>query len=238
MSLDFSHRSDLTELMDADDTDYETFRGCLVDLAQVNVVTLAHRPTLDFLNRLRRTGRLPKDRPATLLDVGSGYGDLVRAIDRWAQHHGVAVDLTGVDLNPWSAQAARAATDPNRPIQWATSNIFDHPEGADLVVSSLFTHHLSDEQIVRFLRWSEASTRVGWFVNDLHRHAFPYVGFKLLARLMRWHPFVQHDGPVSIARAFSAADWRRLVLAAGLDPASVAIRWRFPFRLCVSRIKA
>ncbi len=147
-----------------------------------------------------------------------------------------------MDLNPWSAQAAQEASaktgDGARPIRWATSDIFDHREGADIVVSSLFTHHLSDDQLVRFLRWSEASARVGWFVNDLHRHAFPYYGFKLLARVMRWHHFVQHDGPVSIARAFSAADWRRLVAAAGIDPAKVEIAWRFPFRICVARIAA
>jgi SAM-dependent methyltransferase len=223
--------------MDADDTDYETFRACLVDLAKVNRVTLAHRPTLAFLDTLRRSGRLPTDRPVTLLDVGSGYGDLIRAIDAWAQRHDVQIALTGVDLNPWSAKAARTSTDTARPISWATSNIFDHQGGADIVVSSLFTHHLTDAQVARFLEWSEAETRIGWFVNDLHRHPFPYYGFALLARVARWHRFVRHDGPVSIARAFQAADWTRLITASGLSPGAVKISWRFPFRLCVSRIK-
>ena len=235
---DFTRRSQWTELMDADDTDYETFRACLVDLAKVNVVTLAHRPTLAFLDTLRRAGKLPTGRPTTILDVGSGYGDLIRAIDRWAQRHGVDVALIGVDLNPWSARSAREATDPARPITWATSNVFDHQGGADIVVSSIFTHHLTDAQVVHFLSWSEASARVGWFVNDLHRHPFPYYGFALLARAARWHRFVQNDGPVSIARAFQAADWRRLIAAAGLAPDAVKVAWRFPFRICVSRIKA
>ncbi|MHB8283546.1 MAG: methyltransferase domain-containing protein [Caulobacteraceae bacterium] len=235
---DFAQRSDWTELMDADDTDYDTFRACLVDLAKVNVVTLAHRPTLAFLDTLHRTGRLPADRPTTILDVGSGYGDLLRAIDRWAERKGVSVALTGVDLNPWSAKSARAATGAGRPVQWATSDIFDHHDGADIVVSSLFTHHLTDAQAARFLSWSEASARIGWFVNDLHRHPFPYYGFALLARVARWHRFVRHDGPVSIARAFQAHDWRRLLASAGLAPDAAKVIWRFPFRLCVARIKA
>jgi SAM-dependent methyltransferase len=234
---DFSRRSEWTELMDADDTDYETFRACLVDLAKVNRVTLAHGPTLAFLDTLRRSGRLPTDRPVTLLDVGSGYGDLIRAIDAWARRHDVQIALTGVDLNPWSAKAARTATDPARPISWATSNIFDHRDGADIVVSSLFTHHLTDAEVTDFLKWSEAEARIGWFVNDLHRHPFPYYGFALLARVARWHPFVRHDGPVSIARAFQAADWTRLIAAAGFAPGAAKVAWRFPFRLCVSRIK-
>ena len=69
---------------------------------------------------------------------------------------------------------------------------------------------------------------IGWFVNDLHRLAFPYYGFALLARLMRWHRFVQHDGPVSIARAFQPGDWGRLIAAAGLDAAGVQVSRSFP----------
>ena len=121
MRRDFSARSGESELMDADDVDYETFRDCLRDLAQVNVVTLGHRPTLQFLEMLRREGRLPQGRPVEILDVGSGFGDLLRAVDRWASRRGVDVRLTGVDLNPWSARAAQEATQPERPIQWATT---------------------------------------------------------------------------------------------------------------------
>jgi hypothetical protein len=80
---DFSHRAYTPEMMDGE-VDYDTFRGCLVDLAKVNIVTFAYRPTLAFLERLRREGRWPDDRPLTILDVGSGHGDMLRKIDRWA----------------------------------------------------------------------------------------------------------------------------------------------------------
>ncbi len=85
-----------------------------------------------------------------------------------------------------------------------------------------------------FLRWMERHARHGWFVNDLHRHALPYHGFRLLARAMRWHRFVQHDGPVSIARAFRRAEWQRLLAEAGVPG---EVRWVFPFRLCVGRLR-
>ncbi|HTI67966.1 MAG TPA: methyltransferase domain-containing protein [Caulobacteraceae bacterium] len=236
MARDFSRRSAEAELMDADDTPYETFRGCLRDLAQVNVVTLAHGPTLAFLERLRKAGRLDLGRPVGIVDAGAGYGDMLRAVGRWAARRNVPVRLTGVDLNPWSAKAA-AEIDPASPIRWLTGDVFAYDEPCDLVVSSLFTHHLTDDQLVRFLTWMERTAAVGWFVNDLHRHPFPFYGFRLLAAAMRWHPFVRHDGPVSIARAFSAADWRSLIDRAGLSPAGVKVRWRFPFRLCVARLK-
>jgi hypothetical protein len=82
----------------------------------------------------------------------------------------------------------------------------------------------------------EARTRLGWFVNDLHRHWFPYQGFRLLSTVMGWHPFVRHDGPLSIARAFHRDEIERLLDSAGVaDKAQV--HWRFPFRFCVERVR-
>jgi SAM-dependent methyltransferase len=235
MSPDLTRRSDAAELMDGP-CDFETFRGCLKDLARANTLTLTHRPTIAFLDRLRRSGRIAPGQTTRIVDVGSGYGDLLRLIDRWGAKHGLSLDLVGVDLNPWSARSAVQATSVDRPIRWLTANVFDYQEPCDVVVSSLFTHHLKDAELIRFLSWMEAHARVGWFINDLHRHPFSYYGFGLLARVMRWHRFVQHDGPVSIARAFSRDDWLRLLAASGL--AGVAeVHRRFPFRLCVSRVR-
>src|SRR3546814_3094464 len=74
-----SRRSTMPELMDTEETGYEDFRQCLRHLALVNRLTLAHRPTLDWLERA--IGRAP-GRPLNILDAGSGYGDMLRAIHR------------------------------------------------------------------------------------------------------------------------------------------------------------
>ncbi|MDB5458935.1 MAG: methyltransferase protein [Caulobacteraceae bacterium] len=231
---DFASRAHTPELMDGDDVDFETFHGCLADLAKVNRLTLAYRPTLAFLNRLRREGRWPADRPLEILDVGSGYGDMLRVIRRWAARRGLAVRLTGLDRNPWSQRSAEQARG-SAGIRWLTEDLFDHQGGTDVVLSSLFTHHLDDASLIRFVEWQETNARIGWFVNDLLRHPFSYHGFTLLARLMRWHPFVQHDGPVSISRAFSRRDWTEVLVKAGARHARIE-PW-FPFRLCVSRVR-
>ena len=114
--LDFSRRATTPELMDTEECDFTTFRDCLVDLARVNQLTLAYRPTIAFLNRLYRAGLVPPDRPLEIVDVGSGYGDMLRKIALWGQQRGINVRLTGVDLNPWSAKAAGEATEPSLPI--------------------------------------------------------------------------------------------------------------------------
>jgi hypothetical protein len=83
----------------------------------------------------------------------------------------------------------------------------------------------------------EQRTRLGWFINDLHRQAMPYHLFRLLARFTNWHPFVKYDGPVSIRRSFLAEDWQQLTTTAGLSAETISIQEYRPARLCVSRIK-
>jgi SAM-dependent methyltransferase len=236
---DLSRRNDLVELMDADDTDQATFRACLIDLAKVNQLTLAYRPTMRFFADLAASGRLPRNRLVSVVDVGSGFGDMLRKLDRWAAPRGLRLDLTGVDLNPWSAATAAEFTPAERPIRFVTTNIFDYrpPTRPDIVISSLFTHHLDDASLLRFLRWMEENAAIAWFINDLHRHPIPYHVFRVASRALRYHHFVQHDGPISIARAFAPSDWRGLLAAAGIPAHGARIRWNFPFRLCVARVK-
>jgi 2-polyprenyl-3-methyl-5-hydroxy-6-metoxy-1,4-benzoquinol methylase len=221
-------RSTADELMDADDLDPATYAALISDLARVNTVTLARRPTLAFLKRTVRNGRL------RLLDVGFGDGDMLRSIARWAVRHDVTAELVGVDINPRSAPAAAAHTPGDMPIRYVTGDYVGMGAGWDAIVSSLVAHHLTYTQLLAFLRFMEANARC-WFVNDLHRHRLAHAGYPLLAVLARWHPIVRHDGRVSIARAFRPPEWRAILVEAGIDNARVFRA--FPFRLCVERLR-
>ncbi len=87
----------------------------------------------------------------------------------------------------------------------------------------------------------ESNAELGWFINDLSRAAIPYHLLRIFSKLAGLHRFVQHDGPVSIARSFVPGDWRRVCAAAGLetniDQIEISIQPVFPARLCVSRSK-
>ncbi len=229
--LDFSRRADVPEQMDDPALPPATYALVMADLAQVNTLTLARRPTLAWL------ARATKSLPAfTLIDVGFGHGDMLRAIAVWARRRGIGASLTGVDLNPKSAPVAVAATDPALNIAYVTGDAADQP-APDFVVSSITAHHMNDAELTGFLRWMEATAKHGWFVNDLHRSRIAWAGFAVIAMVMRWHPIVRHDGMVSVRRSFRRADWERLIAAAGIDRSAVTIRWVFPFRLCVGRIR-
>lgn len=216
------------EQMDAVDLPADVYARVLADLDRVNRVTMAARPTLAFLNRTVSA-------PFRLLDVGYGDGGMLRAIARWAARRGIACSLVGIDLNPRSEDVARAHSDPALPITYRTgdyAHLTDEPW--DIILSSLVTHHMSDEQRQIFLRFMEDHARIGWFVNDLHRHAFAYHGYPLLARLLGVHRIVREDGQLSIARSFVPADWQRMLETAGLVNLAKVER-AFPFRLCVAR---
>ena len=228
---DFSRRSPEVEWMDTVEVPPEEFAVCLGDLAVVNRLTFTHRPTLRWL--ARAVGDREK---FSLLDVGFGQGDALRAIAKWARKHGKTARLSGVDLDPSSELAARAATPADYAIDYRTGDALTHvpDETPDFVVSSLMAHHLPDTKVVEFVRWMERTAGRGWFVNDLHRHWLAYYGFRALAAVARWHRFVGHDGAVSIARAFVRADWERYLAEA---PAQAEVEWLFPFRLCVGRLR-
>lgn len=232
----FSERAQLTEWMD-EPCSYAEFRACLRDLEHVNRLIFSYRPTLRWLDRFaaRAHGELH------IVDVGCGGGDMLRRIEVWARRKRIPVRLTGIDLNPFATRAAREFSGANGRIEWITgeAQVYQPAEKVDLIISSLFTHHLADPEIVRFLQWMERMAALGWFINDLRRARLSYYGFKLLANGMRWHRFVRHDGPVSIQRSFSPADWRLYTQQAGLDAGgfNLSISNVWPGRLCVARVK-
>ena len=234
--LDFRRRAQLTELMD-EPCSRDELRSCLRDLARINRWFLGYRPLLHWLDRM-----LParSAEPLHIVDVGCGYGDGLRAIERWSHARGVPVALTGLDINPDTVAIAAEATSHASRIRWVSTNIFAYSpkEPVHIVLSSLFTHHLDEPDVIRFLQWMEQYAERGWFINDLSRSATPYHLFRAFSKLAGMHPFVQHDGPVSFRRAFVPEDWRRMCAAAGLDESAITVCGFKPARLCVGRRKA
>lgn len=225
-------RSRQGEQMDAPDLDPAIYEQVLHDLARVNRWTFTAWPAIAFLNRAVGSARA-----FSLLDVGFGDGDILRTIARWARKRGIDAQLVGIDLNVKSLQAARHATPPDLSIDYRTGDYRDQPEAFDFIISSQVTHHMTDTQLMTFLRHMEANARRGWFICDLHRHGFAYWGYPILARLMGVHRIVREDGTLSIARSFRPQEWRELVQQAGIDADKVRIIRRFAFRLCVERLR-
>lgn len=216
--------------MDAPDLDTGVYGQVLHDLAKVNRWTFTAHSTIAFLSRA-----IGDARAFSLLDVGFGYGDLLRTVAHWAAKRGIEARLVGIDLNPASEGLARVATPAGLSIDYRTGDYADQPERFDFIVSSQVAHHMTDGQLDHFLRHMEHTALRGWMICDLNRHAFAYHGFPLLARIMGVHRIVREDGQLSIARSLRPGEWLGVLEKAGLDPATVRVVRRFPFRIAVER---
>ncbi len=225
-------RSREEEQMDAAERSPAEYRQVLRDLVRVNRWTLAARPTLNFISRA-----MSGSRRIRLLDVGFGGGDMLRAIARLADRKGVSAELIGIDINPKSAVVAAEMTAPGAPIDYLTGGCRDLSGRFDVVISNLVAHHMTDDELRDFIRFMEERSDRGWMINDLHRHRLAHLGYPALAALLGVHPIVRADGRLSIARSFRPKEWTDILAEAGAPSGAARIVRRFPFRLCVERLR-
>jgi 2-polyprenyl-3-methyl-5-hydroxy-6-metoxy-1,4-benzoquinol methylase len=156
----------------------------------------------------------------TLLDVGTGGGDIPFAIAKWARSQGKTASITAIDVNPGClAYAAKHHSDPS--VIFKKHSAFDIASLGrfDYVVSSMFFHHLSDAEIVSLLRLFRAQAK-HFLVNDLLRSPLAHAGAALLASATL-NRTVFHDATLSVRRGFTRRDFERYRKEAGLMDARI-----------------
>ena len=127
-------------------------------------------------------------------------------------------------MNPKGLKSARKS--------WpVTGNALELPfrdNTFDVVMASLFFHHLSEANCVRVLEKMWRVSRELVLVNDLYRHPVAYWSIRALAAAFSKSTMVRHDGPVSVLRSFRPRELLQVADRAGV-PARVYRS--FPFRL-------
>ena len=224
-----THRHPGPELMDDLTLASDDLRRNLDELEIINTWLGGYRVVLDALRRLRP--RFPAGQPLRVADLGSGGGDTLRHIARWARKNGVAVELTGIDANDFMLRYAAAKSQLFPEISYRQLDIFSaefRAEEFDIITCSLFCHHFTDDDLSGFFQQWARQVRVAVVINDLHRHWLAYYSIKWLTRLFRGSYLVRHDAPLSVARAFRRPDWARLLRTAGIE--QYELRWRWAFR--------
>jgi 2-polyprenyl-3-methyl-5-hydroxy-6-metoxy-1,4-benzoquinol methylase len=226
--MNLTTRSYQPELMDGSDWTRDEYARTLRQLRLLNVLTNGYRPTLQALAHFaaRAHGGL------RVLDIGFGYGDTLREIARWGERNHVALELTGIDLNPLSAELAKQASVGEATVRWLTGDVFEHrPERPyDVVINALFMHHMDDAQAVKVLRWMAENSTLGFFINDLHRSRVAYSFIHGFTRLFGFNRLIRNDAPLSVARAFRAREWSDYARRAGLDESRLSVKWHWAYR--------
>lgn len=167
----------------------------------------------------------------SIADLGCGGGDMLVVMANWARKQQLEASFYGIDVNNHIVEYARKNTAAYPEIKYLAADIFSEKFGSrnfDVVTCSLFTHHFTDEELVKMLSRLKKQVRLGIVINDLHRHPLAYYSISLLTSLFSRSRMVRNDGPLSVLRGFSKKDWERVLQAAGIS--SYTIRWRWAFR--------
>lgn len=162
--------------------------------------------------RRHHGGTLP--RRLTLLDVGTGAGDLPLKAVRWARRHGSELRPIGLERHRAAAALAREAGIPS--VLGCAGALPLRPGSVDLLLASQFMHHLAEDEIVRFCQAATRVARLGVIVADLRRSPLALAGFWLGSRLFGFDATTRHDGLVSVRRGFTAGELGGLLRQAGL----------------------
>ena len=215
----------------------DALRQNLDELETINTWLGGYAPVLNALQRLK--SRFPAGRPLRVADLGSGGGDTLRHVARWARKNGVTVELTGIDANQFMLEYATAKSREYPEISYRQFDIFSpefQAQPYDVLTCSLFCHHFTDDELVLLLRQWHRQAGVAVVINDLHRHWLAYHSIKWLTRLLGGSYLVRHDAPLSVARAFRRPDWQALLARAGIT--NYELRWRWAFRWQVVLLKS
>ncbi len=227
--IDLNQRSYKKELMDADDIPFAAMAQTLKELNIINTKLGGHAITLRGLKNLMN-GTLP----VTVCEIGCGGGDNLFAIHKYCLKNNIEVDFIGIDMNEECTRFAREQYD-SLPCRWICSDyaLVDlSANPPDIIFSSLFCHHFTDEQLEKMLLWLNKNSKKGFFINDLHRHWLAYYLIKYITRFFSHSYLVKNDACISVARSFRKKEWKKLLLNAGIR--DYDIRWQWAFRYLVT----
>lgn len=222
-SLSIRHRQ--AEIQDQPDLDRPLLVQALRGLERLNRWCDVSRT---FWPAIRDLGKKVGGAPLRVLDVATGAGDLPIRLWHLGHRAGIALEIEGCDLNPYTVEYAREQAEKQQAaVRFFTWDALSGPIPSqyDVVVSSLFFHHLGEEHVVALLQRMADASRQMVLVHDLIRSRpgwlLAYVG----TRLLLTSRVNQVDGPRSVESAFTLEEFRLLVQRAGLASAKVEKRW-------------
>jgi hypothetical protein len=212
--VDLSHRQRQEEWMDAPDADPAELDRSLRFIRRINSIFGYTKQTISHLRRFSQRWR--NGERITIVDFATGSADVPRAILHWAGSRGFDVRVVGFDLHPATAGIAKkSANDPRLSIVCASAVATPFATGSfDYALTSMFLHHLDDDDVVRVLREMGRVARRGIIASDLlrERRAYAWISLFTLAA----GPMVKHDARVSVAQSFRRDEVLRLRDRAGI----------------------
>ena len=206
------------------------------ELEVINKFLGGHNSTIKGVSLL--LGLLEKKETRTdnlnICEIGCGGGDNLKAIAYWCSSKNIPVMFTGIDIN---RECITYAIENCKPIhaEWIISDYrhVNFTQKPDIIFSSLFCHHFTEKELAEQFVWMKKNSRLGFFINDLHRHPLAYYSISILTKIFSKSRLVKNDAPLSVLRGFKKKELGSINLQCSLTQARLYWHWAFRWLMVV-----
>jgi 2-polyprenyl-3-methyl-5-hydroxy-6-metoxy-1,4-benzoquinol methylase len=215
-----------TEILDDPSVDPEVMRRSMKDVERANILFGGRRAALaELCNALKKVSGT-----ATLLDVGTGRGDIAISAEEMARERGIKLTTIGIDM---SLPLVKELRDKNHHIVRGDALALPfRDKSIDIVLASQILHHFTEDSAEDFIGEMNRVARVSVVISDLKRSLIAAAGLWLGSFPLGFHPVSRHDGVVSVMRGFLPVELANLVeRATGQRP---HVNRRLGFRVTTS----
>lgn len=236
MFVNTKYRSTELEIMDDLTMEGNMLQKTLDQIAVINKRLGGNKVTISGLHTLLRA--MPKDTTISIVDLGCGSGDMLRAVADYGRKNNFIFKLTGIDANEYTVNYARKLSVNYPEISYNKMDIlsdeFEAPT-ADIVMATLFLHHFTHEEIITILNRAVYKNKIGIIINDLHRNKAAYYLFKIISIFIS-NPMVRNDGAISVLRGFKKKELVELSKNIGKTTHTISWRWAFRYQWIIRKI--
>jgi 2-polyprenyl-3-methyl-5-hydroxy-6-metoxy-1,4-benzoquinol methylase len=224
--IDYNHRSYKKELLDSNEIPFKDIAENMKELDFINSKLGGHSITINGFKNL--SGNKKK---LSVCEIGCGGGDNLNALYKFSKENKIDASFTGIDINEECISFAKSKSK----IENVKFIISDYryvnlkSNKPDIIFSSLFCHHFTDEELVKMLQWMQANSGIGFFINDLQRHPLAYNFIKYATRFFSKSYLVKNDAPLSVLRGFKKVEWKNIFEKAGIKNYSIEWKWAFRY---------
>lgn len=226
--INLRYRSDQKELLDKDDIPFEDIRRNMQELNIINAWLGGHNITLHGFKKLA-----DKKSSIHVCEIGCGDGNNLFQLYKWSKKNNIQFRCTGIDIKSECIETAKKDYAIEN-AEWLVDDYknIDFKIKPDIIFSSLFCHHFTDEVLIGQLKWMRDNAALGFFINDLERNGLAYHSIKIITKLFSSSYLVKNDAPLSVARGFHKNEWIQILDKAGIE--RYAINWKWAFRYLIT----
>lgn len=234
MAINTKYRTEEEEIMDDFSLEGEELRDALDKIASINQFLGGNKLTLQGVTKL-----IHKNDEITIVDLGCGNGDMLRALADFGTKNNYNFKLIGIDANAFTIDYAIKLSKEYPNISYKCEDIFSEPFSQlnyDIVLCTLTLHHFENNQIDYLLQLFQKQARIGIVINDLHRNIIAYRAFQLICFFFRLNRMSREDGLISILRGFKKQELINFSERNQFKNYTIHWKWAFRYQWIIKKI--